>query len=132
MQKSYLMAGAIFGLLGVVLGAFGAHVIKEAVPSSALEVYKTGVTYQFYHAFALLAVGVLSAWFPGKALSVSGLLFVIGIILFSGSLYFITWMQAGGRTVPAGVGVLTPIGGLFLIAGWISLLVALVAGRARA
>lgn len=126
MQKSYLIVAAVFGLLSVVLGAFGAHVIKEAVPSGALEVYETGVRYQFYHTFALLAVGMLSAWFPGKALSASGLLFVIGIVLFSGSLYLITWMQSTGKAVPPAVGVITPLGGLFLIAGWILLLVVLV------
>lgn len=128
MQKSFLIIAAVYGALSVVLGAFGAHMLKQTVGAGALEVYETGVRYQFYHAFALVAVGILAAWFPGKALVASGWLFTLGVLLFSGSLYLITWMQASGKTVPAGVGVLTPLGGLLLIAGWIFLIVA-VAGK---
>lgn len=126
MQKSFLIVAALSGVLSVVLGAFGAHMLKETVPPGALEVYETGIRYQFYHTFALLAVAILFAWFPGKALSASGWLFTGGIILFSGSLYLITWMQASGKAVPAGIGVLTPLGGLLLIGGWILLLIAVV------
>lgn len=129
MQKTYLIAGAICGLLGVVLGAFGAHVIRESVSPDTLAVYETGVRYQFYHAFALLAVGILSAWFPGKTLWAAGLLFLAGIILFSGSLYLITFMQSQGKEVSRGIGILTPVGGLLLIAGWILLLAAITGRR---
>lgn len=125
MQRLYLILAAISGLLAVVLGAFGAHVIKTAVAPNVLEIYETGIRYQFYHTFALLAVGILFAWFPGKALQTSGLLFVIGMVLFSGSLYLITYLESAGKAISPGVGVITPIGGLFLIGGWIALLIAL-------
>lgn len=129
MQRTFLIVAALFGVLSVVLGAFGAHMLKEIVPPSALEVYETGIRYQFYHTFALVAVAILFAWFPGKALTASGWLFIFGMILFCGSLYLITWMQGSGKIVPAGVGVLTPLGGLLLISGWILLLIAVVGKR---
>ena len=126
MHKTYLIIAAVLGILSVAIGAFGAHGVRSVVPPDVLEIYETGVRYQFYHVFALMAVGILYAWAPHKFMSAAGLLFIIGIILFCGSLYLITALKAGGKTVSPGIGIITPLGGLFLIAGWVVLLLGLI------
>ena len=116
-MKSILTIAAISGLLAVVLGAFGAHALKKMISPEMLEVYKTGVQYQFYHTFALLAVGILMHFNTSKALQWSGYLFVVGILLFSGSLYVMT------ITGIKGLGIITPFGGTVWIAAWFLLMV---------
>jgi uncharacterized membrane protein YgdD (TMEM256/DUF423 family) len=116
-MKSVLTIADISGLLAVVLGAFGAHALKKMISPEMLEVYKTGVQYQFYHTFALLAVGILMHFNTSKALKWSGYLFVVGILLFSGSLYIMT------ITGIKGLGIITPFGGTVWIAAWFLLMV---------
>ena len=116
-MKSILTIAALSGLLAVVLGAFGAHALKKMISPEMLEVYKTGVQYQFYHTFALLAVGVLIHFNTSKALQWSGYLFVVGILLFSGSLYVMT------ITGIKALGIITPFGGTVWIAAWFLLMV---------
>ena len=116
-MKSILTIAAICGLLAVVLGAFGAHALKKMISPEMLEVYKTGVQYQFYHTFALLAVGILMHFNTSKALKWSGYLFVVGILLFSGSLYVMT------ITGIKALGIITPFGGTVWIAAWFLLMV---------
>jgi uncharacterized membrane protein YgdD (TMEM256/DUF423 family) len=116
-MKSILTIAAISGLLAVVLGAFGAHALKKMISPEMLEVYKTGVQYQFYHTFALLAVGVLMYFNTSKALKWSGYLFVVGILLFSGSLYVMT------ITGIKALGIITPFGGTVWIAAWFLLMI---------
>jgi uncharacterized membrane protein YgdD (TMEM256/DUF423 family) len=116
-MKSILTIAAISGLLAVVLGAFGAHALKKMISPEMLEVYKTGVQYQFYHTFALLTVGVLMHFNTSKALQWSGYLFVLGILLFSGSLYVMT------ITGIKALGIITPFGGTVWIAAWFLLMV---------
>lgn len=118
------------GALSVALGAFGAHGIRSVVSPDAFEIYETGVKYQFYHTFALMATGILFYWFPNKLMSLAGMFFIIGVILFSGSLYLITALKASEKIISPGVGILTPIGGLFLIGGWIFLLLGLFGKKA--
>ncbi|RBL89178.1 DUF423 domain-containing protein [Chitinophaga flava] len=122
MHKSFLVWAAALGALAVVLGAFGAHKLKELVPPETVSTFQTGVTYQFYHVFALLATGILFAHVPGTQLEWAGRCFIIGIFLFSGSLYALTMLKATGSVGLRGIGIITPIGGLVFIAGWISLL----------
>jgi len=105
--------------LAVICGAFGAHALKTKLSSESLQTFETAVRYQFYHAFGLLAAGILYASFPGKLLQWSGNLFITGIILFSGSLYVLC-----GLPSMKWIGVITPIGGLCFITGWILLAVA--------
>jgi len=116
-MKSILTIAAISGLLAVVLGAFGAHALKKMISPEMLEVYKTGVQYQFYHTFALLAVGILMHFNTSKALQWSGYLFVVGILLFSGSLYVMT------ITGIKALGIITPFGGTVWIAAWFLLMI---------
>ena len=126
MHKGFLVWAAALGGLAVALGAFGAHKLKELVTPEVVSTFQTGVTYQFYHVFALLALALLYAYIPGSAYEWAGRCFIIGVVLFSGSLYLITTLKIAGQDVPKGIGILTPVGGLFLIAGWVCLLLAVL------
>ena len=120
MRKTFLRIGTFSALIAVGLGAFGAHTLKELIPPEQLAVYETGVRYQFYHSFALLIVGLLLYQRKTRFLGISGWLFLVGIFLFSGSLYIIA--VAKGSNFPLSwIGPLTPIGGLFFMAGWFML-----------
>ncbi|MCK9638824.1 MAG: DUF423 domain-containing protein [Prolixibacteraceae bacterium] len=116
-MRLFLAAGAISGALAVLLGAFGAHMLKQIISPDMLEVYKTGIQYQFYHTYALLGVGILMHLKPTMSLKWSGYLFISGTIIFSGFLYLlaITGIKA--------LGMIVPIGGLTLVAAWICLLI---------
>lgn len=119
MAKTFLMIAAISGLLAVVIGAFGAHGLKGRVTEDLLAIYQTGVQYHFYHSFALLVVGLLLLQFPLAGLfNWSGWLFVIGIVVFSGSLYVLS--LTGIRWL----GAITPLGGLAFIVGWLTMAIA--------
>jgi uncharacterized membrane protein YgdD (TMEM256/DUF423 family) len=107
-----LLGGAIYGFLGIALGAFGAHGLRERLTPDLLAVWKTAVEYQFYHALALLLVGLLASQRPSIALTNAGICFALGVLIFSGSLY--TLALSGQRWL----GAITPIGGLLFLAGW--------------
>lgn len=125
MHERFLRTAAIIGGLSVSLGAFGAHTLKNFVTPEAVATFETGVRYQFYHCFALLVVGILYPRFPGKWMVRAGNAFIIGIVLFSGSLYALTLLQATQTVGLRSIGIITPIGGLFFIAGWLFLLIGL-------
>ena len=119
MSKLYLLLAAVLGGSGVILGAFGAHGLRDKVADNLLEAYKTGVHYQLVHALALIGVAVLiQQWGERTALAVCGALFFVGVLFFSGSLYGLTF---GG---PRWLGPVTPLGGLLMIGGWVALFVA--------
>lgn len=122
MYKPALVTGVICAALAVILGAFGAHSLKTMIEASDLLIFEKGVTYQFYHSFALIATGILHRSYQFKSLRIATLLFVLGVVLFSGSLYLLVFLKAtGGSLGPAGI--LTPIGGLCFIAAWVMVLV---------
>ena len=123
MHKGFIKTAAILGFLSVILGAFAAHALKELLSDYAVNIFETGVRYQFYHVFALLAAGILYKEFPNKFIKWSGIFFITGIILFSGSLYFLTYVK--GTVMPGykWIGPITPIGGLFFILGWLFLFI---------
>ncbi len=114
-NRNILLLGAIFMALAVLLGAFGAHALKDSLAPEMLAVYKTGVEYQFYHALGLLLIGSIGFHIDSKWLRRSGLFLVLGILLFSGSLYI---LALTGIKV---IGAITPIGGVSFVAGWIFL-----------
>ncbi len=119
MSKLFLILGSINGFLAVALGAFGAHGLRARISPELLAVYQTAVQYHTTHALALLAVGIVAHWLPSSApLQWAGWLFLVGIILFSGSLYLLSAMGLGW------LGAITPIGGMAFLAGWILLGVA--------
>jgi uncharacterized membrane protein YgdD (TMEM256/DUF423 family) len=118
MDRVFFSAGCVFGLLGVALGAFGAHALKARLAPELLATFEVGVRYQLIHALALLAVAWACTRWPSKRTSASGWLFIAGTLLFSGSLYALSW--SGVR----GLGAVTPLGGVALLAGWACLLCA--------
>ncbi len=129
MNKRFLSFAFLFGALAVALGAFAAHKLRELVPPDAVSVFETGVRYQFYHVFALLAVAIVSERFPGKWMNWAGYCFIAGIVLFSGSLYALTMLRINNADGFRAIGILTPVGGLFFIAGWLLLFWATVSGK---
>jgi uncharacterized membrane protein YgdD (TMEM256/DUF423 family) len=121
MHKNFLVTASLFGAIAVALGAFGAHGLKKIVDADTVTTFQTGVQYQMYHALALLAVAILFERFPNKWIKWAGSCFIIGIILFSGSLYLLTALKAADQVGMKGVGIITPFGGVFFIAGWVFL-----------
>jgi uncharacterized membrane protein YgdD (TMEM256/DUF423 family) len=117
MRKTFLRLGSLFALLAVTLGAFGAHGLKAIIEADSLNTFEIGVRYQFYHAFALLAAGLLAYSRKVRLLQWAGWCFVVGILLFSGSLYLLALKDALSLPV-AWLGPVTPIGGVFFIIGW--------------
>ena len=115
MLRGFLMLAAFFGFTGVALGAFAAHGLKQRLRPEYLEVFHTGVTYQLFHTLALLAVALLAVHLPGRLLLWAGVLFAVGILLFSGSLYALTLSGVGQ------LGIITPFGGLAFLLGWLCL-----------
>ncbi len=120
-RKSMLLSGVLFALIAVVAGAFGSHGLKSIITATQLDIYKTANTYQFYHAFAIMFVSILNQDKVNKLLLWSFRFFVIGIILFSGSLYLLSVREVLG--ISSSIGAITPFGGLFFITGWILLFI---------
>ncbi len=113
MDCLFFALGSILALLAVALGAFGAHGLQSRLTPDLLQTFETAVRYHMYHALALLAAGLAIARWPGSGLGVAaGYLFILGIVLFSGSLYLLAW--TGVRWL----GAITPLGGVAFIAGW--------------
>ncbi len=117
------MIGAVSAGLSVAAGAFGAHALRAKVEPRMLEVFETAAQYQMYHALALLAVAWVAHRWPGALPTTSGWLFVAGTLLFSGSLYAMTF--TGIRAL----GAITPIGGVCFLAGWLTLALAVLRAR---
>jgi len=118
MTRLFLSAAALTGFLAVMLGAFAAHALKGKLDPYALGIFQTGVSYQMYHALALLAVAILLSFYQSQWLVWAGYAFIVGILLFCGSLY---WLAFGA---PRWVGPITPLGGLGLLIGWACLFIA--------
>ena len=126
MNKSFFITAALLGALSVMLGAFGAHALKSKISGDALEIYETAVRYQFYHVFALLIVGLLFQFFSNNLMLWRGMLFIVGIILFCGSLYALTYFKAMNNLHINWLGAVTPFGGLCFIGGWLLLALAII------
>ena len=97
MHKRFLFIASLFGAIAVSLGAFGAHGLKKIVSAEIVSTFQTGVQYQMYHVFALFVTGILYEKFAGMWLRWAGIFFICGIILFSGSLYLLTFLKATDR-----------------------------------
>ena len=115
MFKRYIAIGALSAMVATILGAFAAHGLKAQFSEYQLHIFQTGVFYQFIHSLALLFIGVILWHLNSRFIQISGWLFVIGILLFSGSLYLMSLMQVKA------LGIVTPIGGTCFIFGWIFL-----------
>lgn len=110
--RLFFTLGSVFAGLAVGLGAFGAHGLRSVLDAGDLDTFEVAVRYQMYHALALLAVSWASTRWESPTLVASGWLFVAGILIFSGSLYFLV------LTGPRWLGAVTPLGGLAFLAGW--------------
>ncbi|MET0393686.1 MAG: DUF423 domain-containing protein [Chitinophagaceae bacterium] len=122
MYRPFLTAGAFLGGLGVALGAFGAHGLQKITQDeTVLHGFQTAVQYQIYHALALLAVALIHDRLPHRYIRWAGSCFITGIILFSGSLYLLTFLKIRESGIINVVGPVTPLGGVFFIAGWLLL-----------
>lgn len=121
MHKGFLKTAAILGALSVAFGAFGAHGLKKVADANTQAIFETAVRYQFYHVFAIIAVAVLYKEFPGRLTLLAGKFFLIGMVLFCGSLYLLTAFRAMGYDSFNWLGGITPFGGVSFIIGWIVL-----------
>jgi uncharacterized membrane protein YgdD (TMEM256/DUF423 family) len=119
--KAFIIVGAINAFLAVALGAFGAHGLKDRLDAYYLDIWKTGVTYQMFHAIGILIIAMLLGKVPMSSLfNWSGWLMLAGIIFFSGSLYVLSLTKVGV------LGAITPIGGVCFLAAWVLMIVGAV------
>jgi len=114
-MKLFFALGSLLAAAGVIAGAFGAHALEDTLSPERLETFQVGVRYQLLHALALLAVAWAGTEWPGSLVHVAGWAFVAGIVLFSGSIYYLV------LTGHTRAGMITPVGGLLLIVGWLLL-----------
>jgi len=121
MHKLFLFSGTLLGALSVMIGAFGAHALKNHLTAiGRLDVFETAVKYQFYHAFALLMTGLLLLRVQHKFIEYAGFSFISGVVIFSGSLYILCITNLKWW------GAITPIGGVLMIVGWLLLSIAIL------
>jgi uncharacterized membrane protein YgdD (TMEM256/DUF423 family) len=124
MNRRDLTWASTLMLIGVALGAFGAHGLRGRIPPEALDQWHTGVLYHFLHALALLALSALTPHLPGREAGTVRRLFLGGILLFSGSLYLLATREVTGlHAATPFLGPVTPLGGLLFMAGWGLLLI---------
>ncbi len=116
MTKKILIVASILGMTSIILGAFGAHGLKQLIPEQAIQTFETGVRYQMYHAILLLFVGTTSLIQP-KTKKIMYYLIVIGVLFFSGSIYGLATNTLTAFDFKS-IGFITPIGGLLLIVAW--------------
>lgn len=121
MRKTFIRLGSFLALLAVALGAFGSHGLRGVISADELATFEIGVRYQFYHALATVAVGILLYFRRTPMLPRAGWLFVGGVALFSGSLYLISASSIFNFR-PSLLGLVTPIGGVMLMLGWAAML----------
>jgi uncharacterized membrane protein YgdD (TMEM256/DUF423 family) len=120
-DRLFLLVAALGGLVGVAFGAFGAHALQRRVTPERLVTFETGVRYLFVHALALGLVVAVRTWAPDTAASaIAGIAFIVGMLLFSGSLFLLVWLDAPK------LGAVTPIGGVALLIGWAALAIAVL------
>jgi len=116
--KLLILITSALGALAVIFGAFGSHYLAERLSAKSLSAYKTGVEYHFYHTISLFCTALLYRIYRIKGLFYVGLYFLVGVVLFSGSLYILALQHLWGGGIPKIFGMITPIGGLGLIGAW--------------
>ena len=116
MDRFFFVMGSIMGFIGVALGEFAAHGLRSRLPNDLVEIFETGVRYQMYHALALLAVAWAASRWPNTSTHAAGWAFIVGIVVFSGSLYLLS--VTGIRWL----GAITPFGGVAFLVGWVLLI----------
>ncbi len=114
-ERVFTIVGGLSGFVAVAAGAFGAHALRQKLPSDALSVFETGARYQMYHALALIGVAWAATQWPSMVIHLAGWCFVTGTVLFSGSLYLLAISENRW------IGAITPLGGLAFLLGWLVL-----------
>lgn len=120
MMKVFVALGSLMAFLGVGVGAFGAHSLKNVLTGKWAGVYETGVHYHLVHALGLILIGILIEKFPGSLMNWAGWLLFAGILLFSGSLYVLSITKIDM------IGAITPFGGVAFLAGWLLVIIAVL------
>ncbi|QYJ87186.1 DUF423 domain-containing protein [Shewanella mesophila] len=123
MRKGFFLMAALSGFMAVALGAFAAHGLKHVTTPEMIAIFNLGVEYQFYHTFALIAVAFSGHWLKSRLIDWAGYLFLLGIVLFSGSLYLYALLGAKWT------GPITPMGGVCFLLGWLFIAVAVWRNR---
>jgi uncharacterized membrane protein YgdD (TMEM256/DUF423 family) len=123
MKKQIVLTASILGVIAVILGAFGAHALKGKIEAAELEIWAKGIEYQFYHVMALLFLSTLPDA-KRKFVAYAYWFFALGILFFSGSLYLLATREILQISSLSYIGPITPIGGLFFILGWFTVIVA--------
>lgn len=126
MYRQALISGVLFAALGVMLGAFAAHGLDALLPPEKILVFQKGVTYQFYHSFGLLFLGIIYSAYPANNIKTATTFFVLGILFFSGSLYLFPLLEVKNIEIPHIARLITPLGGLCFIIGWLMSLTVLI------
>lgn len=121
-HKTFLILGSLLGFLAVAFGAFGAHALKQKISIDHQAIFEVGARYHMYHALLLIVIGLIYASFPSGFIQAAGWLIFSGTLIFSGSLYLLA------LTAISAWGAVTPIGGLLLLAGWLSLFIGFLRG----
>lgn len=122
MERTYVWTGSLFAGLAVVLGALGAHWLRENISISSLQSFETGVRYQLFHALAILILASLPKRFKGKLMVATYYLFTFGTLFFSFSIYLLSTSDLTGINFSF-LGPITPIGGILMISGWLLLFI---------
>jgi uncharacterized membrane protein YgdD (TMEM256/DUF423 family) len=128
MNKRIILTACVFGVFAVILGAFGAHGLKDKIDTPSLAIWSKGVEYQFYHTFALLFLSTFIR-FRNKLVDLAYFSFTLGIVFFSGSLYLLATRTITNIGFVQFIGPVTPLGGLFFILGWVFLFLAALRHR---
>jgi uncharacterized membrane protein YgdD (TMEM256/DUF423 family) len=124
--KTTIILAAIFGVIAVAMGAMGAHALKALLTEESLNSFLTGSRYNMYHALALIGLISLSNHLDPKWHRIAGYCFTVGTVLFSGSIYLLSTSSVTGLNISGILGPVTPIGGLVLMSGWISIIIGAV------
>lgn len=125
MHRTFFRLASIFAMLSVILGAFGAHALKDYLDEKSLNGFQTATTYMMTHAIALFIVGMMYRHYKTKTMVWSGNFFVMGIILFSGSIYFRQILMLWGYEKLSIIALVTPLGGLMFILGWLFMFISI-------
>jgi len=122
MHRYLIRIGAILGALSVMFSAFSAHFLQPIMSSKDFYSFQTAINMEFFHSIGLMILGILGKRYPTPYINWSGIMFILGIVLFSGSIYLLTLAGSIFDTKISMVGLITPVGGLLLFAGWVMLL----------
>ena len=122
MHRYLIRIGAILGALSVMFSAFSAHFLQPIMTAKEFYSFQTAINMEFFHSIGLMILGILGKRYPTPFINWSGIMFIVGIVLFSGSIFLLTLAGSIFDTKISMLGLVTPIGGLALFAGWVMLL----------